>query len=160
MFSEISLPFGLRLRELQPQDQAFAEALFFSTREFLYQMPMAKAQVDLLIKQQFILQQASYGTSFPLAETFIIQLFAEPIGKLILNNTPDSLHVIDIAFMPAIRNKGYGSSILRALKHLADQTGRPMRLAVDQQNTRAKKLYLALGFKIMDSSDTHDTLLW
>ncbi|HEY0891902.1 MAG TPA: GNAT family N-acetyltransferase [Cellvibrio sp.] len=160
MLNDISLPLGLHLHKMQPQDQAFAEALFFSTREFFYQMPLPKAQVDLLIKQQFILQQASYGTSFPLAETFIIHLFAEPIGKLILNNTPDSLHVIDIAFMPAMRNRGYGSGILRALKRLADQAGRPVRLAVDQQNTRAKKLYLKLGFALSESSASHDTLLW
>ncbi|MDR7089975.1 MULTISPECIES: GNAT family N-acetyltransferase [Cellvibrio] len=160
MLNDISLPLGLHLRELQPQDQAFAETLFFSTRVFLYQMPLPKAQVDLLIKQQFILQQASYGASFPLAETFIIHLFAEPIGKLILNNTSDSLHLIDIAFLPSMRSRGYGSSILRALKHLADQARRPVRLAVDQQNTRAKKLYLNLGFALSESSTTHDILLW
>ncbi|WP_062065264.1 GNAT family N-acetyltransferase [Cellvibrio sp. OA-2007] len=160
MFNGISLPFGLRLCELQPQDQVFAEALFFSTREFLYQMPLAKPQVDLLIKQQFMLQQASYSTSFPTAETFIVNIFAEPIGKLVLNNTSDSLHIIDIAFIPSMRNKGYGTSILRALKRLADQTHRPVRLAVDQQNPRAKKLYLSLGFTLLDSSTTHDTLVW
>lgn len=160
MFNDISLPLGLHLRELQPQDQAFAETLFFSTREFFYQMPLPKSQVDMLIKQQFILQQSSYGASFPSAETFIIHRFGEPIGKLILNNASDSVHVIDIALLPAMRGKGYGSSILRALKHLADQAGRPVRLAVDQQNCLAKKLYLALGFALIESSGTHDTLLW
>jgi RimJ/RimL family protein N-acetyltransferase len=160
MFSEISLPFGLLLREVEDQDQAFMKTLFFSTREYLYQMPIAKSQVDLLIEQQFILQQASYGTSFPSAKTYIIHLFAEPIGKLILNNASDSLHVIDIAFMHTMRNKGYGSTILRTLKNLADQTCRPVRLAVDQQNPRAKKLYLSLGFTLFESSTTHDTLLW
>lgn len=160
MFSEVSLPFGLLLREVEDQDQVFMKALFFSTREYLYQMPIAKAQVDLLIEKQFILQQASYCASFPSAQTYIIHLFAEPIGRLILNNTPDSLHVIDIVFMHTMRNKGYGSTILRKLKNVADQTSRPVRLAVDQQNPRAKKLYLSLGFTLSESSATHDTLLW
>ncbi len=160
MFSEISLPLGLGLRELQPQDHAFTEALFFSTRDYLYQLPITKAQVDLLIKQQFILQQASYSTSFPAAETLIVQLFAEPIGKVILNKTPDSLHIIDIAFLPSMRGKGYGTILLRTLKNLADQACRPVRLAVDQKNPRAKKLYLSLGFTLLESSTTHDTLLW
>lgn len=160
MLNDISLPLGLRLRELQPQDQTFTETLFFSTREFLYQMPLPKTQVDLLIKQQFVLQQASYATSFPSAETYIIHLFAEPIGKLILNNATDSLHVIDLAFTQSMRSKGYGTCLLRALKKLSDQAGRPVRLMVDQQNTRAKKLYLNLGFTLFESSTTHDTLLW
>lgn len=160
MFNEISLPFGLHLRELQPQDQLFTEVLFASTREYFYQMPMAKSQVDMLVKQQFILQQASYAKNFPSAQTFIIQLFSEPVGKVILNNFSDSLHIIDIAFVPSVRGKGYGTAILRALKRLADDMGSPVRLAVDQQNTRAKKLYLSLGFALIESSGTHDTLLW
>lgn len=160
MFSEISLPFGLHLREVQSQDQIFVESLFFSTREYFYQMPMARSQVDLLIKQQFILQQASYAKAFPSAQTLIIQLFVEPVGKIILNNSPDSLHIIDIAFIHSARGKGYGTAILRSLKNLANQLGLPVRLEVDQQNSRAKKLYLSLGFTLIESSSTHDTLLW
>lgn len=160
MFSDISLPFGLHLRELQPQDPIFVEALFLSTREHFYQLPMTRSQVDLLLKQQFILQQASYAKAFPAAQTLIVQLFSEPVGKLTLNNSSDGLHIVDIAFMQSVRGKGYGTAILRALKHMAVQTGRPVRLAVDQQNTRAKKLYLSLGFGLVESSSTHDTLLW
>ncbi len=160
MFNEISLPFGLHLRELQPQDQTFVESLFFSTREYFYQMPMAKSQVDLLIRQQFILQQASYVKAFPAAKTLVIQLFSESVGKLMLNNSSDSLHIIDIAFMPSARGRGYGTAILRSLKNRANQLGLPVRLAVDQQNSRAKKLYLSLGFTLIESSSTHDTLLW
>ncbi|PUA26618.1 MAG: hypothetical protein B0W54_23025 [Cellvibrio sp. 79] len=160
MFSNLSLPFGLGLRAVQLQDQAFMETLFFSTRDYLYQMPVPKSQVDFLIKQQFMMQQASYLASFPAAETFIIELHSQPVGKIILNNTSESLHVIDIALLNAMRGKGFGSAILRALKKVAAQQSLPLRLAVDQQNTRAKKLYLALGFTLIKSSPTHDTLLW
>lgn len=160
MFNEISLPFGLHLRELQPQDQIFVESLFFSTREYFYQMPVAKSQADMLIRQQFILQQASYVKAFPAAKTLIVQLFSEPIGKIILNNSSDSLHIIDIAFIQSSRGKGYGTAILCGLKNLANEMGLPVRLAVDQQNDRAKKLYLSLGFALIESSSTHDTLLW
>jgi ribosomal protein S18 acetylase RimI-like enzyme len=160
MLGEISLPFGLQLREHEPQDQLFIEALFFSTREFLYQMPISKTQVDLLIKQQFILQQSSYTTSFPSAHTFIIQLAAEPIGKLIINNFSGSLHIVDIAFTASARGKGYGTAVLRGLKRLADQTSLSLRLSVDQSNGGAKKLYMRLGFTLVESSGTHDILLW
>lgn len=160
MFSKMSLPLGLHLREMQPQDHIFIETLFSSSREHLYQMPMAKSQVDLLIKQQFILQQTSYANAFPAAQTLIIQLFSEPVGKIILNNSPDSLHIIDIAFIDSMRGKGYGTAILRALKNMANKLDFPIRLAVEQQNIRAKKLYLSLGFALIESSSTHDTLLW
>lgn len=160
MFTDTPLPFGLTLREMQPQDSAFTETLFASTRDYLYLMPVPKSQIDFLIKQQLLMQQASYSTTFPLAETFIIALHSTPVGKVILNNTSESLHVIDIALMNNMRGKGFGSAILRALKKVAIRELRPLRLAVDQQNSRAKKLYLQLGFILTESSTTHDTLLW
>lgn len=160
MFTDISLPFGLALCAVKSQDLEFTEILFASTREYLYQMPVPKSQIDFLIKQQFLLQQTSYAAAFPSAETFIVALHSTPVGKIIVNNTRESLHVIDIALMTNVRGKGFGSAILRALKKVAMQQSRPVRLAVDQQNSRAKKLYLELGFVLIESSATHDTLLW
>lgn len=160
MFADISLPFGLSLRDMQPQDQVFAEMLFISTRDYLYQMPIPKDQIDFLVKQQFAMQQASYAGTFPSAETFIIEQYSQPIGKIILNNTNAALHIIDIALVNEMRSKGFGASIMRALKKIAELQPRPLRLSVDQQNTRAKKLYLQLGFALTESSSTHDTLLW
>ncbi len=160
MMTDVSLPFGLTLRAMELRDSEFTEALFASTRDYLYHMPVPKSQVDFLIKQQFQLQQASYASSFPGAETFIIERYSKSIGKIIFNSTTASLHVIDIALMSDERSKGWGSAILRALKKIAEQRVVPVRLAVDQQNIRAKKLYLSLGFVVIESSATHDTLVW
>ncbi len=160
MITDVSLPFGLILRVMQPQDSEFTEALFASTRDYLYRMPVPKSQVDFLIKQQFQLQHASYASSFPRAETFIIELYGKSIGKIIINCTAASLHIIDMALINDERSKGFGSAILRALKKISEQHLLPLRLAVDQQNIRAKKLYIALGFVVSESSATHDTLLW
>jgi ribosomal protein S18 acetylase RimI-like enzyme len=106
------------------------------------------------------MQEASYSTSFPLAETFIIEFYSIPVGKIILNNTHESLHIVDIALINNMRGKGFGSAILRALKQVAAQDFQPLRLTVDQQNSQAKKLYLKLGFTLFESSSTHDILLW
>jgi ribosomal protein S18 acetylase RimI-like enzyme len=160
MFADISLPFGLALRVMRSQDQDFLELLFASTRDYLHQMPIPKTQIDFLIKQQYVMQQASYARAFPAAETLIIELHSKPVGKIILKNTSASLHIIDVAFIKDMCGKGFGSALLRALKDVAAQQVRPLRLAVDHQNYRAKKLYLALGFTLVESSSTHDTLLW
>lgn len=160
MVVDISLPLGLGLRLIQPQDHAFAEMLFFSTRDYLYQIPIPKSQVDALIKQQYQMQQASYKSTYPAAETFIIEQNSLPLGKLILANTHACLHVIDIVLVSSARSKGFGRALLYGLKDYAAQQGWSLRLAVDQQNIRAKSLYLKLGFSVVESSMTHDTLLW
>ncbi len=160
MLTETALLPGLFVRKATPEDQPFLESLFFSTRSYLYSMPLPKSQVDLLIRQQFLLQQSSYVSSFPAAEIFIINHQSQPVGKVMIEVSSGAMHVVDIALSENSRGKGWGSALLRALKKHAEQEGRVVKLAVDQQNIRAKKLYLALGFRVTESSLTHDTLLW
>jgi RimJ/RimL family protein N-acetyltransferase len=160
MLGNILLPDEFTLRVAKTEDQAFSEALFCSTREYLYLMPIPKPQVDLLLKQQFVLQQSSYAQRFPNAVNFVVEFNDEPIGKITLNQSKHELHIVDIVLAQKVRNKGYGTTILSAIQLLTKKRKTQLKLAVDQQNIRAKKLYLALGFKITESSDTHDTMIW
>ncbi|MDP5142454.1 N-acetyltransferase [Rheinheimera baltica] len=160
MFDDFSLPADLSLRPYAEQDLSFAEALFASTRDFFDQIPLPKSQVELLLKQQFALQQSYYAASFPLAKTSIIQLRAEPIGKLVAYQAQDYLHLIDISFIPSARGKGYGTAVLSECQRLARLAGIPLKLSVENHNIRAKKLYLSLGFTLVEASSTHDTLQW
>lgn len=160
MRNTIPLPRGLHLRDYRVEDQGFAELLFSSTREHFHLLPLPKPQLELLLKQQFVLQQSSYAQSFPQADTYIIELENESVGKIILNKTSDSIHIVDLALVKQLRGQGYGTGILRSVKSFAEQQKRLLRLSVDQQNLRAKKLYLSLGFTQIGASDTHDALIW
>jgi RimJ/RimL family protein N-acetyltransferase len=160
MLDNIQLPDEFTLRVAKIEDQAFSEALFCSTREYLYLMPIPKPQVDVLLKQQFVLQQSSYSQRFPDAVNFIVEFNDEPIGKITLNKSNGELHIIDMVLAQKVRNKGHGTRMLSAIQLLAKKQKYQLKLAVDQQNIRAKKLYLRLGFTITESSDTHDTMIW
>ena len=160
MIAKITLQHGLGLREFCAEDEPFGEALFNSTRESFYLMPMPRQQIDFLLKQQFFLQAISYAQQFPEAETFIITLNDEAIGKIILNRTQKSVHIVDIAFVQKMRGKGYGTEVFSALKSFAAREQLPLLLAVDQQNIHAMRLYLRLGFRLVGASATHDTLKW
>jgi ribosomal protein S18 acetylase RimI-like enzyme len=160
MFDEMSFSEGFSLRLANVNDQPFMEELFRSTREHFYLMPLPKQQVELLIKQQFVLQQSAYATQFPAASHYVIEFAGEPIGKITLNKTEVDFHLIDIIVASRVRNRGYGTHILRSIQNLAEKKKRQLRLSVDQENQRAKKLYLALGFCILESSNTHDILIW
>lgn len=160
MIADISLPFGLSFRAVQVHDQEFLEKVFSSTREHLNLIPLPKSQIDFLIRQQFLMQQSSYSAAFPSAETFIIEHHSIPVGKITLNNTKESIHIIDIALISSMRGVGVGSALLRAIKEAAARQLCPLHLAVDSQNFRAKKLYLELGFVLVESSATHDMLSW
>lgn len=165
MLNEILLPDDLSIRIARSDDQLFAASVFRSTREhfFLLQPPfstMPKTQLDLLLTQQFILQQASYKTRFPNAMTYIIEKNLAPIGKIILNTMDGVFHIIDFAFMREVQGVGYGTSVLRAIQAAAAQRYGSVMLSVDQQNLRAKNWYLHSGFSVIESSATHDTMIW
>lgn len=160
MLNQLALPFGLFLHRADENDLNFIAAVFFSTRDYFYQLPLPASQVETLLKQQFQMQQASYVASFPLAKLYIIELHGKPVGKLMVNAGQECLHLIDIALIGEVRSKGYGTALLRALKKWAQQQELHFQLSVDQQNIGAKKLYLRLGFNLVESSSTHDTLQW
>lgn len=151
---------GLTLRLSKAEDQGFMEAVFCSTREHFYLMPLPKLQLDLLLKQQFVLQQSSYANQFPHAQTFVVELGGQTIGKVTLNQSGNELHIIDMALLPQVRNKGYGTAILKSIQLWTKKQKLQLKLSVDQQNIRAKKLYLVLGFNAVSSSETHDTMVW
>lgn len=160
MLNDIRLPGGLGLRPATDGDRAFMRQLFASTREFLQQLPLPKQHVDALVEQQYRLQQAAYAEQWPDADTLIIRLFDQAIGKVILDESETAFHVVDIALKPAMRGKGYGTSVLRALQVAARSRGLPVRLTVDRQNPAAGRLYRTLGFEVTRISDTHQTMSW
>ncbi|MFC3116645.1 GNAT family N-acetyltransferase [Cellvibrio fontiphilus] len=160
MLRRLVLPGAISLRRATENDSDFAEALFVSTREHFYQLPLAPQQIDGLLKQQYQLQQVSYCANFPAAQLYIIEILNQPIGKLLVDISDSYLRLIDFVLLKEKRSKGYGSAILRSLKDLAQQEKLRVQLSVDQQNIGAKKLYLNLGFSVIESSATHDLLCW
>jgi ribosomal protein S18 acetylase RimI-like enzyme len=160
MLNDSSLSDGLELRPAQEKDQAFMGELFRSTREFLYLMPIPRQQIDILVNQQYRLQQDAYAGRFPNAYTLIIQLSGKAVGKIILDEGETAWHIIDITLIPGVRGKGHGTSILHAIQARAQKHQMPVKLSVDRQNPLAKKLYLRLGFQVEGMSDTHESMNW
>lgn len=154
------LPDTFELRPARDKDQPFLEELFRSTREFLYLMPLPRPQIDILVNQQYRMQQDAYAGRFPNAYTLVIELSGRPIGKITLDERKTALHIIDIALEPAMRGKGHGTRILRAVQAAARQRRIPVELSVDRQNLAAKRLYLGLGFEVTGASDTHEFMAW
>jgi ribosomal protein S18 acetylase RimI-like enzyme len=160
MLNDIPLCGELNLRKAKQRDRAFMQQLFNSTREHLRLLPLPGPQIEALFEQQYRLQQAHYANQWPNAHTLIVQQSGKAIGKIMLDENETALHIIDIALEPAMRGKGYGTAVLRTVQAAAQKRGLPVRLSVDRQNRQAKKLYLALGFEVTGTSDTHESMSW
>lgn len=160
MLNDISLAQELELRLADADDRAFVEQVFRSTREYLYMLPLPREQIDALAAQQYRLQQASYARQWPNAYTLIIQMSGRNIGQITVDESEAALRIIDIAFEPNMRGKGYGTAVLGAIQAHAKKRHMTIKLSVDRQNLLAKKLYLHLGFEVDAVFDTHESMIW
>lgn len=157
---ELVLPVGLDLRVADASDEAFMEELFGSAHEYLYTMSVPEQYIAAIVKQQYQLQKNSYQHQWPNASTFIIRWCGQSIGRMILHEEHGLLHFIDCAFVPEKRGKGYGTAILRTAQDVAKKHQVLLKLSVERHNLRAKKLYLSLGFEVVEERESHEIMTW
>ena len=129
---EIPSPLGvLRLRPEQAADHDFRYQLFCDSRLPEWETaPLDPAVREQLMRHQFQAQTATYAARFPKARFDIIELDGQPIGRIVVNRPGTQLHLVDHNIVPALRNKGLGTAIMRALMDEARSAGIPFRLKV------------------------------
>ena len=149
-----ALPAPYGLREQHAGDEAFARALYASTRDDLRRMPGPAALAEQLIAMQWRAQVHGYRQAYPLASYLVLERDGTPIGRLVLDRDGDALRLVDIAILPDEQGCGAGSAVLRGLQALAGAQRLALTLAVSLANTGARRLYRRLGF----SPDAQDAL--
>lgn len=157
---KVTLPDGLGLRLASASDKPFIASLFHSTREAFYLADQNDDYIHHLIDQQLDIQTEAYGQQSPDAMTFIVDKSGTPMGRLVLDFGKNIAHIVDLAFIPEARGKGYGKAVIQAVQHIAQKQCLPVGLSVEQQNPRAQKLYLSLGFMPYETSVSHVFMLW
>jgi ribosomal protein S18 acetylase RimI-like enzyme len=134
---------------------AIALAAYASTRELdLSVVPWTDEQKMAFIKMQFTAQQSDYQRRFPDAEHLIIEVDKQPAGRLYLTRLEDSIRILDITILPAQRNQGLGTQILKDLMTEAQRTGRAVRIYVESFNP-ALCLFERLGFSNVEELGAH-----
>ena len=100
-----------RLRPATPADEAWQQAIFASTRaDELALTGWPPAQCEALLRQQHGAQQGHYAQQFPHSVCQLILVDEQLAGRLWLDERGERLHILDIALLPAWRNRGLGSN--------------------------------------------------
>jgi len=155
-----SLGQGLRIRPSTSSDQIFLQQLHRSCRNDLLQIDADQEFIESIIALQFEAQGQGYGDQFPNALYFIVEKLNEPIGRVTLNFGETEVHLVDMAFIPAARGRGYGVEVIRALQQAATQSRAPLTLTVLSHNMPAKRLYQKLGFVVESVRLPHERMIW
>lgn len=133
-------------RSIRPDDEPLLFQIYASTRqEELAPVPWTPAEKDAFLRMQFNAQHRYYQEQFPDASFQLVLLGGQPAGRLYLHRRENELNIIDIALLPAYRNAGLGTALLREVLAEADAVNKPVRIHVECFNP-ALRLYERLGF--------------
>lgn len=141
-------------------DDAFAAALYRSTRSDLLQIPGDPSVIEQLISMQQRAQTMAYQHSYPQAAYLIVQRDAQAIGRVILQHHNAVLHIVDIAILPQAQQHGAASAVFGQLQALASRQGLRIELAVNKSNLAARRLYQRLGFQLHGEDEVQEHLRW
>ena len=143
------MPERIRLRPIHARDLPLLLQIYGSTREIeLARVAWTVEERAAFLASQFDLQHRDYQMRFPRGEFHVVQYLEQDIGRLYLDRHGPELRLIDIALLPAWRNRGIGSSILRCLTQECDGGGQAIVLHVEATNP-ARALYERCGFEVV-----------
>src|SRR5262249_25124648 len=151
---------GLNFRRIADADLPLLLRVYASTRaEELAAAPMTEAVKDAFLAEQFRLQHAHYQKYYPEADWLVTARAGEDIGRLYIERWPSQHRIIDIAFLPEHRGKGYGEALLRDLLDEAAAAGKDVSIHVEKLNP-AMRLYRRLGFETEEDKGVYDLMRW
>ena len=155
MISQSAELSNITLRPAGPDDYEFLVEVYGSTRaEELALVPWNNEQRDAFIRSQFNAQQEHYLKTYPGATHDIIVSNGRPVGRLYVARLDHEIRIIDITLLPAERNVGIGSYLIKQLLDDAKQTGKITRIYVEEFNP-SLRLFQRLGFSPSEQHGIH-----
>jgi len=144
----------IALRPERPDDDAFLLRLFDAARGSVLRLGgVPEPMVEQLVAMQHRAQTQTYRGTFPRAAFSIIEHESVPIGRIVENEEPDAVHVVDIALLPQFQAKGIGTALVRALQADWAARGCGARAQVAFDNAPSLKLFRRLGFVEIDPDE-------
>jgi len=148
------------LRPVHEHDQEFIATLYRSTREDLLVLPMDPIFIDNLVRSQQQTHALGVQQHYPNAQTKVLEYQGQLLGRMIFERTTGDIHLIDIAILPSAHRQGLARTMLQYLQQQAGTHQASLSLRVFKNNLKARKLYLSVGFKIVDEDEVSEQMRW
>ncbi len=118
---------------MQAEDLPFLYEVYFHTRiDELAPLDWTPEQIDEFVQMQFKAQHSFYQEHYATASFDIILLDAQPIGRLYVDRWEEEIRIIDIALLPAYRNRGIGGVLVQDLLDEAAAANHALSIHVEQ----------------------------
>ncbi|HSE24925.1 MAG TPA: GNAT family N-acetyltransferase [Pyrinomonadaceae bacterium] len=160
MDGEPQVPSNITLRPVVLGDQDFLIEVYASTRaEELAIMPWTDEQRDQFIRSQFNAQQQYYAEKYPTGTHDVILSDGQRAGRIYVARLDQEIRIIDIAVIPAERNRGIGSYLIKQLLEEATGKNKITRIFVEDFNP-SLSLFKRFGFNMIEQHGFHLLLQW
>lgn len=137
----------LNFRPVKEEDREFIYQVYASTRsEEVALSGWNETQAEMFLREQFNLQNVHIERKFKNPALEIIRLKRKNVGRFYTFHENDMIKVLDLALLPAHRNKGFGTKIMSDLIAEADKKRKDIGLYVVINNLKAIKFFEKLGF--------------
>lgn len=151
---------GISLRARRDDDLEFLARLYSTTRAGeMMLLDWSAEEKDAFLAMQFEAQTRHYDEHYADAEFLVIEREDQPIGRLYLQTRDDEIRIVDIALLPENRRSGIGGRLLQMVLDEAAETGKAVRIHVEQNNP-ALTLYRRLGFRKIDDLGVYHLMEW
>ena len=160
MSSELKAPASLSLRPVVSGDEDFLTGVYASTRaEEMALVPWTDEQRDQFIRSQFNAQQHYYAEKYPTGTHDVILSDGSQVGRIYVARLDQEIRIIDITLIPAERNRGIGSYLIKELLDEAQSKNKVTRIFVEEFNP-SLSLFKRLGFKMSEQHGFHLLMEW
>lgn len=150
----------IHLRAVTEADLPFLQQVYASTRaEELAMTDWDAAQKSSFVAMQFEAQHRYYAENYAGAEWRVIEVDAQPAGRLYLHPRADELRIMEITLLPEFRGRGVGNRLLADVLARGQSSGRRVTIHVERFNP-ALRLYERLGFRLIEDKGVYLFLGW
>ena len=147
-------------RPATPEDESFLLQVYKSSRgDDLRGLGWEEERISEFLEMQYEAQRRFFENDYPNATDEVVLVESKPAGRLIVERRDHEIRCIDLGLLPAYRNRGIGTLIIRELQAEAGTANKPLRLQVIRFN-RAVNLLERLGFIRTSETGTHFQMEW
>ncbi|PYS38866.1 MAG: GNAT family N-acetyltransferase [Acidobacteria bacterium] len=151
---------SISLRAATTEDDEFLLELYKSSRgDDLRELGWDEHRTSEFLDMQYEAQQRFNRDEYPQAVDQIVLLEGKPVGRWLVERREQEIRGVDLALLPADRNRGLGSFLIRRLQDEARRADQPLRLQVIRFS-RAVNLFERLGFTRTSETGTHFQMEW
>ena len=150
----------ISLRAVEVGDEEFVYQVYASTREAeMALVDWTAEQKAAFLRMQVSAQTDHYKNYYPRAQYHVIQREDVLIGRLITDQSPKNILIIDITLLPQYRAAGIGTAVMKNLMSYAEEINLPIILRVEFFNP-ALNLYARLGFVKTGEMSIYHEMTW